>query len=447
MIVAPPAQVAPFSPPVTPMQPEPRLVPEPTIDPLPRQLVETAVTSARPADWPVAEGFAGAPPDGFPAPDCRGDARGNWLCWIGGGSPGPCAFTPQGDVVAAKQVLWSNLDASAVVTRLSAADGAPSWTRVWNRTGGFPTHTIAALAVAVHEDGRITWAGRDCFQDEQAPPADDPGYYQGSCINGHVATLDAQGALLWELRAGARDGIDLISDLVLARDGGVYVGGLFQAPLALAGLDPLAATGGVDLFALAIDADGRPRWARAFGSPEHEADGVRLAESDDGELAVRGNFTQAPTDGFAALLDADGALRWQTDVPVATYGHAVFVNGELLIAAQDELMVVDPSGRLSSRSLPGATRAARIVVTDAGTIALFTPGAGLIEATPEGTVLRRLALGERASPWYEGGLCAGPGGAIAVLGSGGLASDFGFLDEAVEAAGVFVLHLAEWQDR
>ena len=161
---------------------------------------------------------------------------------------------------------------------------------------------------------------------------------------------------------------------------------------------------------------------------------------------MRGNFTQGPTQGFVALLDAEGATRWQTNAQY-TLGHITQVQGELLVTANNALLVLDDAGELRSRELAGSMLSAQLEATDVGTIALFTPGHGLIEATPEGQVLRRLDLGDFIAPWYHGGLCTGPDGAIAVTGTVQQPTDFGFLAQPLAAAAgaLFVLHLAKWQ--
>jgi outer membrane protein assembly factor BamB len=361
-------------------------------------------------------------------------------------NPDSCAFGAQGELVTAHQIVWAEQEASLLLTRFDGAS-AVTWQRVWNRRGGWPTHTLEALGLGVHEDGRISWAGRDCLQSAAAPAAANPGYYAGSCINAHVATLSEQGVLLWELPFGTRDGADQITDLALAPDGGLYVGGMFQPPLLLPGLEPPETYGGSDFFVLALDRTGRPRWVRTFGSPEHEGDGVRLASGASGELGVHGNFTQSPGGGFAALIDQAGSTRWQAAVSEHTVGHALMDGETLLVAASDALLAFDGQGSLQRRPLLGASRGAHLARNADNSLILYTPGAGLIEAAASGQLRRRLDLHDWREPWYYGSMCTGPGGVIGVVGTVRDPTDFGFLNAPLrDAAGAsFVLHLVQWE--
>ena len=260
---------------------------------------------------------------------------------------------------------------------------------VWNRKGGFPTHTISANRIAVQPDGRIALAGRDCVRDRAAPRAIDPAEYNGSCIDGYVAMLDASGELLWDLHIGTSDGVDDASDLALAPSGGLYVAGSFQAPLVVPDLQPTVAFGGVDDYLLALDADGHGRWARSFGGPLHEGDGPRLSASPSGDVGVIGNLQLGASAGFVARLDRDGNERWRRPLPEHAFGAPAWRDDEVLLAAASSLISFDATGNVTSHAISGGTSASDLAVTERDRVLLYTPGAALSDIAHDGSELRR----------------------------------------------------------
>ena len=383
---------------------------------------------------------------------CRHDERGNWVCILTQTSAvenhgGPCGFGPQGELVASFQGLRETTGASAIVSRFDGA-GKDDWTRVWNRSTGYPTHTLWPRALGVRADGSVVWGGSDCRNDPTAPaPADPDPWYAGSCIDAFVAALDARGESSWELHFGARDGVDFVSAVALAADGGVYLGGLYQAPLVLQGLSPsLAGSGGSDLFVLALDRSGQPRWARSFGTQATEGNGVRLAARANGELAVRGGWGQQSVGGFAALLGEGGSMIWQREVQEYALAEIAWLGDELVQPLTDSLRVFTLAGDPSSRALSGSAPTSLSEVLPNGNLVLFTAGRALLEAKPNGEVVRSRVLGDASEAWYYGGLCVSKDGAVGVTGKVGNSTDFGFLDQPItgHAGSAFVLHLAAW---
>lgn len=414
------------------------------------QLPAAAVDAPRPAGWPPDEGFAGSPESADYR--CASDDHGNWVCALpfAGApnrvNPGPCAFGPQGEIVTAWQALWSDLEASALITQFDSG-GAVRWTRVWNRNGGYPTHTISAWDMRIHPDGRVVWAGRDCVRSSDRPAALDPGYYTGSCIDAYVATLDPEGELLWELGLGTRDGADSATDLALAPDGGVYVAGMYQPPFALPGLLQDGANGNIDFFVLALDHDGAPRWARRFGSPEHDGDRMSLAATPDG-LAIHANLSQRAGPGLAAMLASDGDMRWLTQGLPHSIGDTVWLHGEVLVANGNELLVLNERGELQTRSIRDAPAPAwHLRVTAQGTLMLWSTGSPMREVTPAGQLLRQYDIGDAPNRWYYGGMCVSTGGAVAITSTVGPETRFDFLDTPFDLplGAAFVMHLADWQ--
>ena len=285
------------------------------------------------------------------------------------------------------------------------------------------------------------------MHDSQLPAALDPGYYKGSCIDAYVATLSTTGDLLWQRWLGTRDAADLASDLALAPDGGVYVAGIYQPPFSIDGLLQEGPNGNSDFFVLALDRDGTARWARRFGSPEHEGDRMSLAATPQG-LAVHGNLTHAGAGlGVAAMLDLNGGVRWRTEGLPHSLGDTVWLAGEVLIPNGNELLVLGELGELERRSVAAPAPYLQMRATPQGTLMLWTTGSPLVEITPAGQVLRQYSVGDAAERWYHGGMCVSAVGAVAITSTVGPDTHFDFLREPFDLplGAAFVMHLADWQ--
>jgi hypothetical protein len=228
------------------------------------------------------------------------------------------SFAPGGALVAAGylagtarlgELAVSSAGETDVVVAQLAADGRPQWLR---RAGG--AGADAGRGVAVSADGRVAVAGAFTGQAEfgslQLAASED-----GS--DGFVALFDPRGEPQW-VRAIGGPSADTAARVAITGDELVAVGSFTGAAL----LGPLALSGrgGADGFAAALTLDGTPRWARALGGTEDDSlDAVALTA---GGAVVAGGFagaaglTTTPLhsagghDIFLVALDRDGAPRW-----------------------------------------------------------------------------------------------------------------------------------------
>ncbi|WP_438007367.1 protein kinase [Sorangium sp. So ce321] len=134
-----------------------------------------------------------------------------------------------------------------------------------------------------------------------------------------LAKLDASGNARWSRRLG--DAAEQLAyGLGLDAKGNIFLMGGFEGALDLGG-ERLTSAGGMDIFVARFDADGRPRWGRRFGGPEHNnafsvvvdaAGDVTITGSFQGTMVVEGRrLTSAGgNDIFVARLDAGGHLLW-----------------------------------------------------------------------------------------------------------------------------------------
>ncbi|WP_437756174.1 serine/threonine-protein kinase [Sorangium sp. So ce1389] len=134
-----------------------------------------------------------------------------------------------------------------------------------------------------------------------------------------LAKLDADGNTRWSRRLG--DAAEQLPyGLGIDAQGNIFLIGAFDGTIDLDG-ERLTSAGSMDVFVARFDADGRPRWGRRFGSPEHngsfnaivDATGnVTIAGSFRGTMAIEGRrLTSAGgNDIFVARMDADGHLLW-----------------------------------------------------------------------------------------------------------------------------------------
>ncbi|MEZ4367953.1 MAG: SBBP repeat-containing protein [Kofleriaceae bacterium] len=129
----------------------------------------------------------------------------------------------------------------------------------------------------------------------------------------------ATGAPRWQLAFGGGDH-DGANGLALGADGEAYVTGYFTGTVEVAG-EVFVADGDQDVLLVRVDADGSPRWGRRFGGPGRDR-AIRIATGARGEVVAVGTFTDTAgwadarlssagaDDGFAIALDGDGTPRW-----------------------------------------------------------------------------------------------------------------------------------------
>jgi hypothetical protein len=136
-----------------------------------------------------------------------------------------------------------------------------------------------------------------------------------------LVKLDAEGRVEWS-RTATGDGVQSLTAVAVAEDGGVFAVGDFSGELDL-GLGVLTATAESDAFIARFSPAGEPEWIQVLGG-EGPQSAHRLLRLSDGSLLLAGSFIDAlEADGasgtvnhtlnqtpFVAAFDESGALQW-----------------------------------------------------------------------------------------------------------------------------------------
>lgn len=136
-----------------------------------------------------------------------------------------------------------------------------------------------------------------------------------------LVKLDSEGLVEWS-RTGTGSGLQSVTAVAVAEDGGVFAIGDFSGEIDL-GLGVLAATAESDAFIAHFSPDGEPEWIQVLGG-EGPQSAHRLLRLSDGSLLLAGSFIDAlEVDGangtvnhtlnqtpFVAAFDESGALQW-----------------------------------------------------------------------------------------------------------------------------------------
>jgi hypothetical protein len=198
-----------------------------------------------------------------------------------------------------------------------------SGTLLWNTFLGGPTGDSAA-ALAVDAGGNVVVAGGSGVS-WGAPLRDHAG--EGDAF---VAKLDTDGNLLWNTFLGGTGG-DGAGGIALDSNGNVFLGGASGAAW---GSPVRNYSGDSDTFAAKLDQDGILLWNTFLGS-SHFDYGNAIAVNGQGHATVAGSSVAAWGDplqpfstgfeAFAAGLDRDGHLTWNTfwGGPDEDFGEAI----------------------------------------------------------------------------------------------------------------------------
>ena len=172
--------------------------------------------------------------------------------------------------------------------------------------------------------------------------------YSGGSSDTFIAKLDSSGNLVWSTFLGG-NGQDVGHAIAVDKDGNVYVAGYSDAAW---GTPVRAYAGDYDAFAARLDNNGNLVWNTFLGSSDSSLNkgdiGHGIAVDGDGNTYVTGyswNTWGAPVramsdyrDGFAAKLDCNGNLAWNTflgsDGDDFGNGITVDVNGDVFAVGQ-----------------------------------------------------------------------------------------------------------------
>ncbi len=186
----------------------------------------------------------------------------------------------------------------------------PDGTLEWSTFLGGSSYDTG-FAIAVDPDGNVCVAGFSwtTWGSPVRPFA--------SAYDGFVAKLDSNGGLLWNTFLGGAN-YDIVYGIAADPNANLYVTGhsfeTWGSPVS-----PFV--GGVDIFAAKLDADGTLLWNTFMGSSEGET-GKAIAVDTNGNSFVTGYSAAtwgspliphaAGLDAFVAKLNTNGALQWNT---------------------------------------------------------------------------------------------------------------------------------------
>jgi hypothetical protein len=380
---------------------------------------------------------------------CAHDGRGNWVCiWPVGasGAAGPCAFGPDGTVNVASRIRASDAvgtTQTAQLTRLRNTS-EPLWTRLWQRQVTRPGFGVSIHALVVDRAGVLYWGGEDCDPNANRPSAVPSAGYYDSCVDARLVALDASGEPLWDWSFGTKGGLERISSLALAPEG-VYAAGAFHGPLKLPQQPTIDGADGQDLYLMHFVDPRRVAWVHTWGSEGDDGNDLRIASSEQGEVAVTGQLGVEPTlPGFYARFAADGALRWQVADADTYIANLTLADDGATYSSNATRF--DLGGARSELPGPRGLGIAKLHATDHSTLVFSAQdGNHVVETDLQGRTLRELQFEASPSFWYEGGLCV-HAGQVAVSSTISQSSDFGLFAQpiAITQRSAFLLFLQQW---
>jgi hypothetical protein len=234
----------------------------------------------------------------------------------------------------------------------------------------------------------------------------------------YVVKYDAALSKVWDLAVDTNGGRASVRAAALDKFGNVYLTGDFRGHLDVGGgmvvLDSKNAS--VDIFLLALGADGTPLWGKRFGEDgDQVAYGIAL--DDKGEIYLAGVLNGNTTfggathqaqgeDAFVAKVDKLGQFRWSKSfvvigdyAPQRAYGIATTPDGDVVVAGEFD-------GKMD---LGGG------VIESAGGMDAFV--ARLRGDT--GTGVWRARLGDSGNPQRIYAVAVGPSGEVGITGEFG----------------------------
>jgi phosphatidylserine/phosphatidylglycerophosphate/cardiolipin synthase-like enzyme len=190
-------------------------------------------------------------------------------------------------------------------------------TRVWNTFLGENFNGFG-MGITADSIGRVYITGVN--------------FVPGTSSNTFVAELAGSGALLWYADVGAAGANDSGRDIVLDGNGNVYVAGDSWSPWG----SPLSCySGGQDAVVLKFNNSGDLQWNAFVGGSGYDL-GYGIDLDSAGNIFISGHSTDIwgspfesgsglPQDVFAAKMDNDGNLLWNTFIKgeawYQSYGH------------------------------------------------------------------------------------------------------------------------------
>lgn len=228
--------------------------------------------------------------------------------------------------------------------------------------------------VALDPDGTERWRAEVSMHSSAPPVLHEDGRVSVRLDDNKVASVDAQGHLLWETEIGDEW---LQSRPTAGPDGDVWVGArsgkvfrikpdgesqeFFEAVGEIRGAPKLTAEGKVLLTTMSgmvycVDGKGKEVWRRSLGGILE----TPVTQMADGSLLV------ASFEKTATALNPDGTTKWTTPIPVPGDDEIpVDASGTAYFAGGNALVAVNPKGpRVDLEKLPTPEVAGEIAVLD-----------------------------------------------------------------------------------
>jgi hypothetical protein len=224
-----------------------------------------------------------------------------------------------------------------------AGGTSSAYSGAWVWGGGGSSHDTGS-AVAVNSKGNIVVAG--VFW---SPSLSLGG---GTLVNAggydmFIAEISGSGTHLWSKRFGGT-GSEIVSSIGLDAQDNIFVGGQFSGTTDLGG-GSMTSQGGMDIFLAKYSPTGDFRWAKHFGTSEHDYLNDLAVEASTGNVVITGSFPGSnnnPLDFGGDLLmygstylakfsGANGSHIWSKNFgsPYPTSGTSVAIapNGDIVV--------------------------------------------------------------------------------------------------------------------
>jgi hypothetical protein len=194
-----------------------------------------------------------------------------------------------------------------------AAKFSSSGVLQWHTYMGGPEYDDFGIGIAVDGSGNVYVAG-----ESDATWGSPVNAYAGGFYDAFAAKLDSNGVRQWNTFIGSSTD-DRGKSIAVDGSGNVYVAGYGKATW---GSPVTAYAGKNDAFAVKLDSSGVLQWNTFMGSSDWD-EGRSIAVDGSGNVYIAGMSTatwSSPVnayaggfyDGFAAKLDSDGVLQWNT---------------------------------------------------------------------------------------------------------------------------------------
>jgi hypothetical protein len=188
-----------------------------------------------------------------------------------------------------------------------SADGTLAWAKPLTRTSGLGGSVSGVAGVAVSDDEDLVVAGKSggTLDFGDGLPVTSNGMF--------LARYDASGALRFARGFGSTGaGIDYLQGVDVDSDGSAVITGTTGSDNGSTTVDfgggPLTKKGGNDAFLAKFGPDGALRFAKLFGTPQHESGGS--VSVIDGTIFASGSFMTSLDVGCGALSSVNGSAAY-----------------------------------------------------------------------------------------------------------------------------------------